>query len=83
MNAVIQNFRRSFGPSTMFFWSLSLDLSETIEELYRRVDRYSLLEDNIRAATYTIMITNQLAEGNMPPRKKHSEPKEGKSRDQK
>ena len=34
MDAVLQNFRRSFGPTTPFFQSLSLDLSATMEELY-------------------------------------------------
>ena len=36
MDAVFQNFRRSFGTTTPFFQSLSLDPLATIEELYRR-----------------------------------------------
>ena len=83
MDAILQNFRRSFGPSTLFFKSLSLDLLVTMEELYRWVDWYSMLEDNIHATTQIVMITNQLAEGNKPPRKKSSKSKEGQSRDQK
>ena len=51
MDAVLQNFRRRFGPTTPFFQSLSLDPSATIEELYRRADKFSTLEDNIRAAS--------------------------------
>ena len=51
MDAVLQNFRRSFGPTTPFFQSLSLDPSATMEELYRRADKFSTLEDNIRAAS--------------------------------
>ena len=54
-----------------------------MEELYRRVDRYSMLEDNISAATQTVMITNQPTKGNMRLGKKSSKPKEGQSRDQK
>ena len=42
-----------------------------------------MLEDNIRAATQIVMITNQPAEGNKPPGKKLSKSKEGKSRDRK
>ena len=49
MDAVLQNFRRSFGPSTLFFQSLSLGPPEIMEELYKRNDRYSMSEDNIRA----------------------------------
>ena len=77
MDAVLQNFRRSFGPSTPFFQSLSLDPSVTMEELYRQDDKYSMLKDNIYEATHTIMITNQLAERKMPLGKKPSESKEG------
>ena len=59
MGAVLQNFRRSFGPTTPFFQSFSLDPLATMEELYRRADKYSTLEDNIRAASQTVMITAQ------------------------
>ena len=83
MDAALQNFRRSFGPSSYFFQLLSLDLSVIMEELYRRANRYSMLEDNIQAATQTVMIINQSAEGNKPFGKKPSKSKEGQSRDQK
>ena len=59
MDAVLQNFRRSFGPTTLFFQSLSFDPSATMEELYRRANKFSTLEDNIRAASQTVMITTQ------------------------
>ena len=58
MDVVLQNNRRSFRPYTPFFQSLSLDPSTTMEELYRRADWYSMLEDNIRVATQTVIITN-------------------------
>ena len=83
MDAVLQNFRRSFGPSTPFFQSLSLDLPATMEELYKRAYRYSMLEDNIRVVTQTVMITNQPAKGNKPPGKNPSKSKEGQGRDRK
>ena len=59
MDAVLQNFRRSFGPTTPFFQSLSLDPPVTMEEVYRRADKFSTLEDNIRVASQTVMITAQ------------------------
>ena len=59
MDAVLQNFQRSFGPTTPFFQSLSLDPPETMKELYRRADKFSTLEDNIQAASQTVMITTQ------------------------
>ena len=51
MDAVLQNFRRSFGSTTPFFHSLSLDPPATMEELYKRTDKYSTLENNIWAAS--------------------------------
>ena len=83
MDAALQNIRRSFGPSTPFPQSLSLDPPATMEELYRQADKYSMLEDNIRAAAQTIMITNQLAEENKSSGKKLFESKEGQGKDQK
>ena len=83
MDTVLQNFKRSFGPSTPSFHSLSLDPPTTMEELYRRADRYSTLEDNIHAATQTVMITSKPAESNKPEGRKLFEPKEGQSKNQK
>ena len=48
-----------------------------------QAEKYSMLEDNIRAVTQTVMITNQLAEGNKSSGKKLSEFKEGQGRDRK
>ena len=58
MNVVLQNFRRSFRPTTPF-QSLPLDPSATMEELYHRADKFSTLEDNIRATSHTVMIITQ------------------------
>ena len=42
-----------------------------------------MLEDNICAATQTVMITSQRAEGNNPSMKQPSKSKEGHNRDRK
>ena len=83
MDAVLKNFRRSFRLSTSLFQSLSLDPPMTMEELYKWVNRYSMMEDNIHAATQIVMIINQPTEGNKLPGKKPSKSKEGQSRDRK
>ena len=77
MDAILQNFRRSFGPSTPFFQLLSLDLPVTMEELYRRADKYSMLQEHVRAVAQTVMITSQPTEGNKPLGKQPSKSKEG------
>ena len=80
MDAVLQNFRRSFGPTTPFFQSLSLDPPLIMEELYRRADICSTLEDNIRAASQTVMIT---AQNTKPAKKGEPEQKRNQTKDQK
>ena len=80
MDAILQNFRRSFRPTTPFFQSLSLDPPATMEELYRREDKFSTLEDNIRAASQTVMIT---AHNNKPTAKGPSKQKRSQGKFQK
>ena len=80
MDAILQNFRRNFGSPTPFFQSLYLDPPKTMEELYRWADKYLMLEDNVCAATQTVMITSQPTEGHKPSRKKLSKSKERQSR---
>ena len=80
MDAVLQNFRRSFGPTTPFFQSLSLDPPATMEELYRWEDKFSTLEDNIRATSKTVMITTQSGK---PAAKGSSEQKSSQNKGQK
>ena len=70
-------------PFTPFFHSLSLDPPATIEELYRRANRYSTFEDNIRGTTQTVMITSKSARSSKPEGKKPSKPKEGQSKNRK
>ena len=83
MYALLQNFRRSFAPSMPFFKSLSLDPPATMEELYKRADKYLMLEDNIRDVTQTVMITSQSTKGNNQPGKQPSKSKESQNRDRK
>ena len=72
MDAVLQNFRRSFGLTTPFFHLLSLDPLVIMEELYRRADKYLTVEYNIWATSQTMMIT---AQSGKPTTKGQSEPK--------
>ena len=75
MDEVLQNFRKSFAPSTPLFHSLLLDSPTTMEELYSQANRYSTLEDNIRTTTQTVMIASKLAGSDKPEGKKSTEPR--------
>ena len=67
-------------PSFPFFHSLSLNPPSTMEELYRRADRYSMLEDNICVETQTVMITSKLAGSSKSKGKKPLEPRDGQGK---
>ena len=83
MGIFLQNFRKSFASSTSFFYSLSLDPSAIMEELYRRADKYSILEDNILAATQMVMIMSKPADNNKPEGKKQLEFDQGQGKNRK
>ena len=59
MDAVLQIFKRSICPSTPFFESLAKKPPTTMDDLFRRANKYSMLEDDMRAATQQILVVGQ------------------------
>ncbi|XP_034701000.1 uncharacterized protein LOC117926018 [Vitis riparia] len=59
MDAILQIFKRSICPGTPFFESLAKKPPRTMDELFRRANKYSMLEDDIRAAAQSVLITGQ------------------------
>ncbi|XP_034706262.1 uncharacterized protein LOC117929923 [Vitis riparia] len=59
MDAVLQIFKQSICPSTPFFESLAKKPPTTMDDLFRHVSKYSMLEDNVRAATQQILVVGQ------------------------
>ena len=55
----------------------------TMEELYKRAYKYSILYDSISATAQTVMIINQPVEGNKSSRNKSYESKEDQGRNRK
>ncbi|KAL6334311.1 hypothetical protein AAG906_014712 [Vitis piasezkii] len=51
MDAVLQIFKRSICPGTPFFESLAKKPPTTMDDLFRRANKYSMLEDDVRVAT--------------------------------
>ena len=60
MDAILQIFKRSICPSTVFFQSLAKKLPATMDDLFKQVDKYSMLEDNVWTATQQVLVTNRL-----------------------
>ena len=60
MDVVLQIFKRSICPDTSFLESLAKKPFTTMDDLFRRANKYSMLEDDVRAATQQILVTGQL-----------------------
>ena len=61
MDVVLQIFKRSICPSTPFFKSLAKKPPTTMDDLFQRANKYSMLEDDVYAATQQILVTEQPA----------------------
>ncbi|RVW27946.1 hypothetical protein CK203_094113 [Vitis vinifera] len=63
MDAVLQIFKRSICPDTPFFESLAKKPPTTMDDLFKRANKYSMLEDDVWAATQQVMVVGQAARG--------------------
>ncbi|XP_034681044.1 uncharacterized protein LOC117910982 [Vitis riparia] len=59
MDSVLQIFKRSIYPGTPFFESLAKKPPKMMDGLFRRASKYSMLEDDVRAATQQILVAGQ------------------------
>ncbi|RVW38587.1 hypothetical protein CK203_075608 [Vitis vinifera] len=63
MDAVLQIFKRSICPGTPFLnhWQKA---STTMDDLFRRANKYSMLEDDVRAATQQVLVAGRASRDN-------------------
>ncbi|WJZ84532.1 hypothetical protein VitviT2T_004132 [Vitis vinifera] len=59
MDDVLQIFKRSICLGTPFFESLAKKPPTTMDDLFRRASKYSMLEDDMRAATQQVLVVGQ------------------------
>ncbi|XP_010661206.1 uncharacterized protein LOC104881735 [Vitis vinifera] len=59
MDVVLQIFKRSICPGTPFFKSLAKKPPTTMDDLFWHASKYSMLEDDVRAATQQILVAGQ------------------------
>ncbi|XP_034699326.1 uncharacterized protein LOC117924713 [Vitis riparia] len=59
MDVVLHIFKRSVCPGTPFFESLAKKPPTTMDDLFWRTSKYSLLEDDVSAATQQILVAGQ------------------------
>nr|CAN70062.1 hypothetical protein VITISV_025666 [Vitis vinifera] len=52
-------FKRSICPGTPFFESLAKKPPATMDDLFQRENKYSMLEDGMRAATQQVLVAGQ------------------------
>ncbi|RVW24704.1 hypothetical protein CK203_082172 [Vitis vinifera] len=63
MDAVLQIFKRSICLDTPFFESLAKKPPTTMDDLFRRANKYSMLEDDVRAATQQVLVAGRAFRG--------------------
>ena len=59
MDAILQIFKRSICLDTSFFESFAKKPPTTMDDLFWRANEYSMLEDDVQAATHQILVTGQ------------------------
>ncbi|RVX07589.1 hypothetical protein CK203_025149 [Vitis vinifera] len=63
MNAILKIFKRSICPGTPFFESLAKKPPTTMDDLFRRANKYSMLEDDVHAATQQVLVVGRPSRG--------------------
>ena len=58
MDAILQIFKQSISPHTLFFESLAKNSLALMDNLFRRTDNYAMLEDDVQAASQQVLIMN-------------------------
>ena len=58
MDVVLQIFKMSICPGTPFFESLAQKPPTTMDDFFKQANKYSILEDDIRAATQQVLVTS-------------------------
>ena len=61
MDVILQIFKRSICLGTPFFESLAKKPPTTMDDLFQRANKYSMLKDDIRAATQQVLVVGQAA----------------------
>ncbi|XP_059597878.1 uncharacterized protein LOC132254885 [Vitis vinifera] len=59
MDVVLQIFKQSICPGTPFFESIAKKPPTSMDDLFRRASKYSMLEDDVRAATQQTLVAGQ------------------------
>ena len=64
MDAIMYIFKRNINPGTPFFESLAKKPPTTMDDLFRRDDKYFMLENDIWVASQQVLVTNRPTKNN-------------------
>ena len=64
MDAIMYIFKRNINPGMPFFESLAKKPPATMDDLFRRDDKYFMLENNIWVASQQVLVTNRPTKNN-------------------
>ena len=58
IDVILQIFKRSISSSVPFFESLMKKPPTTMDDLFRRANKYLMLENDVRATSQQVLVTN-------------------------
>ena len=60
MDIMMHAIKEVIFPGTLFFYLISLDLPNLVDELFQRANWYTMLEDNLHATSECMVILTQV-----------------------
>ena len=74
MDAILQIFKRSICPGTLFFESLAKKPPTSMDDLFWRASKYSMLEDDVHVATQQVLVAGQVAKSEATRKLQNTQP---------
>ena len=75
MDALLQAFKCSIGPGTFIFESFSKKPLKTVNDLFRRANKYAMLEEDLQVETSPVLASTQIAQTRKDARNKSKGPR--------
>ena len=75
MDALLQAFKCSIGPRTFIFESFSKKPLKTVNDLFRRANKYAMLEEDLQVETSPVLALTQITQARKDARNKSKAPR--------
>ena len=63
-STILQIFKQSISQGTPFFESLAKKSPVSLDDMFKRADKYAMLKDDVRATSQLILVINRAKKNN-------------------